>query len=102
MNDAKMKKLQYLLISHLLEVGRVDLLLPDGMKLEIGIMQENNRGDLVKSEDYCYVVASRDYKSTLIDSYNLGLRFEQGDDTIIYNDEVLDGDGRIMRRFDVV
>jgi hypothetical protein len=102
MNDAKIKKLQYLLISNLLEAGRVELLLPDGMKLEIGIMQEDNRGDLVKSEDYCYVVASRDCKSTLIDSYNLGLRFEQGDDTIIYNDEVLDGDGRIMRRFDVV
>ncbi len=102
MNDTKAKKLQYLLISHLLEVGRIELLLPDGMKLEIGITQENTRGDLVKSDNYCYVIASRDCKSTLIDSYNLGLRFEQGDDTIIYNDEVLDGNGRVMQRLDVV
>lgn len=102
MNDAKLKKLQYLLISHLLEKGRVELLLPDGMTLEIGIIQENGKGDLVKSEDYCYVVASRDCKSTLIDSYNLGLRFDADDDTILYNDEVLDQEGRIIRRFDVV
>lgn len=102
MNDAKLKKLQYLLITHLLDQGRVELLLPDGMTLEIGIIQENGKGDYVKSEDYCYVVASKDCKSTLIDSYNLGLRFDADDDTILYNDEVLDQDGRIIRRFDVV
>ena len=98
--DVKMKKLQYLLISYLLKEGKVELLLPDGFILEIGIVQENSKGDLVKSDNYCYVHASKATKSTLIDSYNLGLIFEEGDDTFLYEYE--DGDGKIIRRFEVV
>lgn len=101
MNDVKLRKLQYLLITHLLDHGSVELLLPDGMTVEIGIMQETN-GGTVKSDDYCYVVASKDCKAALIDSYNLGLKFEKEDDTILYEDEILDEDGRVISRFDVV
>lgn len=101
MNDAKGRKLQYLLISELLKQGTVELLLPDGMTLEIGIVQED-KGKLIKSENYCYVVASRDCESALIDSYGLGLEFESEETTILYDDEILDENGRMIRRFDVV
>ena len=101
MNDAKLKKLQYLLISHLLDRGTVELVLPDGMSLEIGIIQEE-KGKVVKSDNYCYVMASRDNETTLIDSYGLGLEFKSAEDTILYDDEVLDDNGQVIRRFDVV
>lgn len=102
MNDVKIKKLQNLLITHLLEVGKVELLLPDGFLLEIGIVQENKKGDLVKSDNYCYVLASKEHNSTIIDSYNLGLAYEQDEDKILYDDEFEDPNGRLIRRFNVV
>jgi hypothetical protein len=40
-------KIQHLLVSYLLKNGSIDLLLPDGIKLEIGIIQENSEGELV-------------------------------------------------------
>ncbi len=102
MNNVKVKKLQSLLITHLLEEGKVELCLPDGFVLEIGIIQENKRGDLVKADNYCYVLASKENNSTIIDSYNLGLTFEQDEDKLLYNDEFQDSEGRVIRRFNVV
>ena len=95
-------KIQYLLVSHLLKNGSINLILPDGIELEIGIIQENSEGELVMEDKYCYVVATRDNKSILLDSYNLGLQFEDNDDTIIFEDKVLSEDGNVVRRLDVV
>lgn len=102
MNDVKLKRLQKMLITHLLEVGKVELLLPDGFNLEIGILQENKRGDLIKTSDYCYVIASKETNATLIDSYNLGLRYEEDKDKILCECESLDQSGRRIKNFDVV
>jgi len=97
-----MNKLQYLLIKQLLKQGTVELILPDGITIEIGITQEDKYGELKKTDDYCYVVASRDGKSTLLDSYNLGLRYEDEKDILIYEDAELDDDGVLVRSLDVV
>ena len=97
-----MKKLQYLLISELLKNGSVELILPDGIVLEVGITQEDKMGDLKKVDNYCYVVASREGKSTILDSYNLGLQFGAEDNTIICEDEDLDDNGFLIRSLDVV
>lgn len=97
-----MNKLQYLLIKELLKTGTVELLLPDGITLEIGITQEDKYGQLKKSDDYCYVVASRDGKSTLLDTYNLGLRFDDEKDILIYEDTDVDNDGVAVRSIDVI
>lgn len=97
-----MNKLQYLLIKELLKTGTVELLLPDGITLEIGITQEDKYGQLKKSDDYCYVVASRDGKSTLLDTYNLGLRFEDEKDILIYEDTGVDNNGVAVRSLDVI
>lgn len=102
MSTARTRKLQYLLIKQLLESGSVELILPDGITLEIGILQEDQSGKLKKADDYCYVVATRDNKSTMLDTYNLGLSFEPEKSTIIYEDELVDSEGRLVRTLDVV
>jgi hypothetical protein len=103
MKNAKLLKLQYLLINQLLEQGSVSLLLPDGITLEIGITQEDQYGESKKVDDYCYVVStSKDGRSTMLDSYNLGLQFEDDDDKIICEDRVLDDNGTLVRTLDVV
>jgi hypothetical protein len=102
MNNAKARKLQYLLITELMNKGTVELILPDGITLEIGIVQEDQFGNLSKADDYCYVVATRKGCSTILDSYNLGLQFEPEKNTIICEDEMLDAEGRLIKTLDVV
>ena len=97
-----MNKLQYLLIKELLKKGSVELLLPDGVTIEIGITQEDKDGNLKKADDYCYVVASRDGKSAMLDTYNLGLRFEDEKDILVYEDAEINEDGVMVRSLDVV
>jgi len=38
----------------------------------------------------------------LLDSYNLGLQFEDEENTIIYEDKAVDQDGRLVRSLDIV
>jgi hypothetical protein len=102
MNNAKARKLQCLLITELLDKGSVELILPDGITLEIGIIQEDEFGEVKKTDDYCYVVATRGDKSTLLDSYNLGLQYESEEDTIVYEDETLDSNGRNLKTLEVI
>ena len=102
MNNPKLSKLQFLLIKQLLKEGSVELLLPCGMTLEIGITQEDKNGDLVKVEDYCYVVASDEERSMIMDNFNLGLQFQTQDDTIIFDETVTEDDGTEIRSLEVV
>jgi hypothetical protein len=102
MDNAKTLKLQNLIIKQLLKEGCVSLLLPDGVTLEIGITQEGKHGDLKKVDDYCYVVASREGKSVMLDSFNLGLRYQDQKDTITYEDWVTDDNGTVVHTLDVV
>ena len=71
----KKNKIQALLVEHLLKHGQIQLLLPDGVTLEIGVTQENNEGDLIPIEDYCWVIATHKDRSACLDPYNMGLRF---------------------------
>lgn len=102
MDSPRFLKLQYLLINQLLKNGKVELLLPDGITLEIGITQEDEHGKLKKTDDYCYVVTSRSGKSTLLDSYNLSLQFEEQKDTIVFEDLLYDDDGKSIHTLEVV
>jgi hypothetical protein len=97
-----MKKLQYLLIKELINNGTVELVLPDGITLEIGIKQKDKHGDFKKVKDYCYVAASRNDKSILLDAYNLGLSFKDEKDTLIFEDSDLDDNGSMVRSMNVV
>lgn len=96
------QKIQSLLITHLLQHGHIDLKLPDGMVLEIGIDQEGSGGNLVKKEDYCWVIASQGNRATSIDSFNLGLRFADDEKNMVFEDRFVDHVGEKVRRLDVI
>lgn len=97
-----MNKLQALLINHLLKHGSVKLLLPDEVVLEIGVNQVGKDGELVNTENYCWVMTSKADRMTVFDSYNLGLRFADKKDTIIFEDTFIDSEGQSLRRLDVI
>ena len=60
-----MKKIQQLLITHLLEEGHIELALPDGMKVELGILKEK-RGELYLADGYSWAIVSQTQEKFLI------------------------------------
>jgi len=95
-------KLQALLITQLSKHGSVKLLLPDGIVLEIGVNQLGQDGQLVNVEDYCWVMASREDRITVLDSYNCGVRFADNKNTVVYEDTIINHEGETVRHLDVV
>lgn len=95
-------KIQALLVTHLLKHGQIEIKLPDGVVLEIGITQEGKNGELEVKDDYCWVITSREKRSTCMDSYNMGLRFEDNADIFVFEDRFTDSTGENVRRLDVV
>ena len=97
------EKIQYLLVKHLLENGEITLRLPDGMVLNIGITQEGKDGELHIVPDYCWLLADQHDRTVAMDSYSLGLRFEDEGDKIVLEDTVLDSaTGKAVTHLDVV
>lgn len=95
-------KIQYLLIDYLLKHGQIELLLPDGVVLEIGVTQEDESGGFVVKDDYCWVIATHKNRSAAIDPYNLGLRFTDDGNNLVLEDKFVDNDGTEVTRVDVV
>lgn len=95
-------KIQALLISHLSKHGMLRLLLPDGITLEIGINQLGREGQLINTENYCWIMASKDDKMAVLDSYNLGLRFNSESKALVFEDTFINDEGESIRRLDVV
>ncbi len=102
MKNPRLSKLQHLLVTQLLKEGTVELRLPCGMTLEIGITQQDESGETVKADDYCYVIANHNDRSVLLDSYNLGMQYGTKQDTIVFEDDIFDEKGRSVKRLDVV
>lgn len=92
---------QQAFISFLLQEGHVELVLPNNMVLEVGITQENEKGDLEKIPDYCWVIATQKDRSVLIDKYNLGLRY-QNENKMIHEYEAVSSDGQNIKMLDVI
>lgn len=95
-------KIQSLIVEHLLKHGQIEIVLPDGVMLEIGLTQENKNGDLTIHDDYCWVIASQGGRATSIDSYNMGLRFTDKENILVFEDKFTDQNGEQVRRLDVV
>lgn len=95
-------KIQQLLINHLLRHGQLELLLPDGIKLEIGITQFDQNNEMVKTNDYCWVMATKENKSISLDSFNLALRYPEDNSTIIFEDEFVDQEGKFIHHLELV
>ena len=101
MNKSQAKKIQYLLTKHLMNCGSIELLLPDGVTVQIGITTDSKHGQVI-SNDYCFVRAQRDGSATLLDTYNVGLEYaDRNKDAIIYEDSELDEKGRLVKRVEV-
>jgi hypothetical protein len=100
MKKVTKSKVQEVFISHLLKEGQVQLLLPNGMTLEVGITQENRYGDLEKNPNYCWVIASQNGREVSIDEYNLGLRFEE--DKMICEHQSVSNTGENITILDIV
>jgi len=98
----KTNKIQALLINHLLKHGHIQLQLPDNVTLEIGITEENEKGKIEKSGDYCWVIAKKEDRAAVIDSYNLGIRFENETKMILLDETFVDSEGKEIRAVNVV
>ena len=76
-------RIQEMVIRHLLKEGSLEILLPNGITLEMGVTQENSQGNLEIADDYAWVIASQEDRSVSLDSYNLGLRFSNHNDKML-------------------
>jgi hypothetical protein len=95
-------KIQHLLIDYLLKHGQIELLLPDGVVLEIGVTQEDaTTGGFIVKDDYCWVIATHKDRSAALDPYNLGLRFSGDGKNQVAEDKFIDQDGTEVTRVDV-
>lgn len=94
-------KVQQMFVDLLMRDGAVELALPNGVVLEVGITQENRYGELEKVSDYCWVVASHKHRSISIDKYNLGIRYT-GDKNMICEYSMQSADGVNINILDLV
>jgi len=95
-------KLQAILITQLQKYGTVELLLPDGVILELGITQIAKDGEVIKAEDYCWVIASRQDKQIALDKYNLSLKFNDKPSVVVFDEAFVDNNGHEVRRLEVI
>lgn len=92
-------KIQCMLIKHLLTEGEIDLSLPNGIKLAVGITQEGKSGSRELCDDYCWVEASQGDRGTFIDSYGLEMQFENG---FVLRDNLTTEEGNCVNYVEVV
>jgi hypothetical protein len=97
-----MNKIQSLINSHLRKHGVLKILLPDNVELEIGTLQENKHGKEEKTNNYCYVIAKKEDRTTVLDSFNLGIRFLDEEKNYLLEDSFVDVDGNQIRKLNVV
>ena len=102
MKKVNQGKVKQTFISFLLQEGHIQLILPNDMILEVGITQENERGDLEKMPDYCWVIATQKGRSVSIDEYNLGLRYQNEKDRLICEHETVSNNGENIKILDVI
>ena len=68
-------RIQHLLNDYLERNGTIDILLPDGVEVEIGITQQSKIGS-EKLADYCWVATTRKDRATVIDRYAMSMEFD--------------------------
>jgi hypothetical protein len=101
MKKATVSKIQRMFVELLMKEGTLELALPNGMTLEIGVTQENELGDLEVVQDYCWIVASQKGRSISMDNYNLGIRYS-GDKEMVCEYSLLSDDGTNINILDLV
>lgn len=94
-------KVQQMFTELLMREGAIELVLPNGMVLEVGVTQENRYGDLEKIPDYCWVVVSHKDRSISMDNYNLGIRYV-GDKEMVCEYSMMSEEGVNINILDLV
>lgn len=95
-------KVQELFTKFLLKNGTVDIVLPDGIKVQFGILQEGEDGKLIKVDDYAWMIASHKDKTIYMNSYDYGLYFEEGSNKVVLEDTGTDPNGKSIKIISVV
>lgn len=101
MKKSHAPKIQSLLIEHLMKQGNIELLLPDGVKVEIDITKEGKRGIEI-SDDYCYVKSSRQDQSVILDTYNISLEYNDNHKKMVCFDQKIDENGKEFKRVEIL
>lgn len=73
---ATKNRIQFMLIDYLRKFGQINLLLPDGVSLEIGITEESKNGT-IKNENYCWIQTERDDRKTVLDRYSMSVAYDE-------------------------
>ena len=95
-------KIQSLIVRHLMKHGSIQIRLPDGVLVEIGITQEDIQGKYTIKDDYCWVLASQEDRSVGFDSeYNMAIQFDTCSKLVVLDDNIVQ-DGATYRRLEVV
>ncbi len=84
MAKSSKNRIQSMLIEYLQKFGSINILLPDGVALEIGITEESKNG-IVKNENYCWVSTNRDDRKTMLDRYSMSMLYD--DPRFVVNDQ---------------
>jgi hypothetical protein len=95
------KRIQSSIIKHLEKYGTLQINLPDDNLLEIGVLEEDDQGNLKRGESYCYVIVKNEMRATVIDKYNLGIRFSADENLIVMDDKFIDSDGKNVKTINV-
>lgn len=90
-------KIQHLLITHLMEKGTIELTLPDGLMVEMGILKENKHGDLAKQDDYSWIIASQKDRTVSMDSYTFSVRYPVSLDKMLIEESTENQDGQEVK-----
>ena len=96
------RRVQSAIIKHLEKFGTIQINLPDNFTIEIGIVDEDEVGNQVRSENYCYVIVKNELRATIIDKYNVGLRCKDDDKSIVLEDKFEDTDGNKVKSINIV
>jgi hypothetical protein len=95
-------RIQSSVIKHLEKYGTIQLQLPDNFILEIGITHEDETGETKKSDNYCYVIVKNDLRATVMDKYNIGIRSEDNEKSVVLDDKFVDNEGNKVRSINIV
>ena len=101
MKKTTVAKIQQMFVEFLMREGALELALPNGMVLEVGVTQENKYGDLEITPDYCWIVASQKNRSISMDNYNLGIRYS-GEEKMVCEYSMMSDEGTNIKVLDVV
>ena len=98
----KRDRIQCLLINHLLKEGKITLVLPDGIILELGVTKEGANGRPEICTDYCWVTTTQDQRKMYMDCQNLSLQYADDGKTMVFEDDVVEENGEQYHVVDVV